>query len=100
MVPVLLRYRKRYLQYRFDQVGSGMPFQYHQDFAFSAVNKRAINRPSAETMKNWYANITNGQKVFLYLVSSLLILVYGLGLIPLVVLIYLQLGVQTPAKQE
>ncbi|MGF6412565.1 hypothetical protein OKW37_004235 [Paraburkholderia sp. MM5482-R2] len=51
-------------------------------------------------MKNWYANITKGQKVFLYSLSSFLILVYGIGLIPLLVLIYLQLGAPTPSQQD
>jgi len=43
-------------------------------------------------MKNWYKNINKGQKVFIFLVSTALIIVYGTGLFPLAVLIYLELG--------
>ena len=43
-------------------------------------------------MKNWYSNITKGQKIFLYFVSTALIVVYFTGLLPLAVLIYLELG--------
>lgn len=43
-------------------------------------------------MKNWYENMAKGQKVFVYLVSTALVLVYGIGLLPLAVLIYLELG--------
>jgi len=43
-------------------------------------------------MKNWYKNMTKGQKVFVYLVSTATILVFGIGLIPLAILIYLELG--------
>ena len=51
-------------------------------------------------MKNWYESITKGQKVFLYSLSSFLVLVYGIGLIPLLLLIYLQLGVRASAEQN
>ncbi len=37
-------------------------------------------------MKNWYKNMAKGQKVFVYLVSTALVLVYGIGLLPLAVL--------------
>ncbi|MCE9679431.1 hypothetical protein LZP69_09625 [Shewanella sp. AS1] len=43
-------------------------------------------------MKNWYKKMTKGQKIFVYLVSMALVLVYGIGLLPLAILIYLQLG--------
>jgi uncharacterized membrane protein YkgB len=42
-------------------------------------------------MKNWYKNITKGQKIFLYLLSIALCIVF-VGAIPLAVLIYLELG--------
>ncbi len=45
-----------------------------------------------EVMKNWYQNINKNQKKFIYAVSAALILVYGIGLLPLAVLIYLELG--------
>lgn len=43
-------------------------------------------------MKNWYKKMLKGQKIFVYLVSIALILVYAIGLIPLAILIYLELG--------
>ncbi len=43
-------------------------------------------------MKNWYKNITKGQKIFVYFVSICLILAMGAGLLPLAILIYLELG--------
>jgi hypothetical protein len=43
-------------------------------------------------VKNWYKNMTKGQKLFVYFVSAGLVLVYGIGLLPLAVLIYLGLG--------
>ncbi|CAE6858839.1 hypothetical protein R75471_00057 [Paraburkholderia domus] len=47
-------------------------------------------------MKTWYSNITKAQKTFLFTISVLLILVYGIGLIPLALLTYLQLGQPNP----
>ena len=43
-------------------------------------------------MKNWYKNITKGQKIFVYFVSICLIFAMGAGLLPLAILIYLELG--------
>jgi hypothetical protein len=43
-------------------------------------------------MKTWYRNISKGQKIFIYLVSVGLIAVVGIGLVPLAILIYLELG--------
>ena len=43
-------------------------------------------------MKKWYKNISKGQKIFVYGVSIGLILVFGFGLLPLAILIYLELG--------
>ena len=42
-------------------------------------------------MKKWYKNLTKGQKIFLYLVSIALS-AFIVGLLPLAVLIYLELG--------
>jgi TPP-dependent trihydroxycyclohexane-1,2-dione (THcHDO) dehydratase len=44
------------------------------------------------SMKNWYQCMTKGQKKFVYFVSMSLVLAYGIGLFPLAVLIYLELG--------
>lgn len=43
-------------------------------------------------MQKWYRGMTKGQKVFVYVVSTALILCAGIGLLPLAVLIYLELG--------
>jgi hypothetical protein len=45
-----------------------------------------------DKMKNWYKNITKGQKKFVYFVSICLIFAFGIGLLPLAILIYLELG--------
>jgi hypothetical protein len=45
-----------------------------------------------ESIKNWYKGINKGQKIFLFLVSTALIIVFGAGLLPLTGLIYLELG--------
>lgn len=43
-------------------------------------------------MNNWYKNMPKGQKIFVYFISTALVVVYGIGLIPLTALIYLKLG--------
>ena len=43
-------------------------------------------------MRKWYDNLTVKQLKLLYVVSFLLIFVYGIGLIPLTVLIFYALG--------
>lgn len=43
-------------------------------------------------MKTWYKNMPKKQKVFVYTVSIALLTVFGIGLVPLAVLIYLELG--------
>jgi hypothetical protein len=43
-------------------------------------------------MRNWYDGITSGQKLFLFALSIILVFVYGIGLIPLCILIYCELG--------
>jgi hypothetical protein len=40
----------------------------------------------------WYDEMPKGQKIFVYLVSTALVPVYLIGLAPLAVLIYLELG--------
>lgn len=45
-----------------------------------------------ENLKRWYKNINKNQKIFVYFVSVALILVFGIGLLPLTILIYLELG--------
>lgn len=51
-----------------------------------------FNKNLEKQMKDWYKNITKEQKIFIYLVSAALVLVYAVGLLPLAVLIYLELG--------
>ena len=43
-------------------------------------------------MKDWYRDMPMGQKIFVYLLSIALVPAFGIGLLPLAVLIYLQLG--------
>ena len=45
-------------------------------------------------LSEWYDAMPKGQKVFVYLVSTGLILAFGVGLVPLALLIYLELGVR------
>ena len=40
----------------------------------------------------WYNYNTPGQRLFLWIVSVLLIFAFGIGLIPLILFIYLELG--------
>lgn len=48
-----------------------------------------------QALVHWYTNMTKPQRVFVYIVSVLLIPAYGLGLVPLALLIYIQLGNST-----
>jgi len=43
-------------------------------------------------LKQWYRDMTTAQRYFVYFVSMCLVLVYGFGLLPLSILIYLHLG--------
>jgi hypothetical protein len=43
-------------------------------------------------IEDWYQNMPKGQKIFVYLVSLASVLVFGIGLVPLAALIYLELG--------
>ena len=43
-------------------------------------------------MKNWYKNMPKGQKIFVWLVSAALVFVYLVGLVPVAILTYLELG--------
>jgi hypothetical protein len=50
-------------------------------------------------LQNWYhTSITVGQRRLLWIVSVLLIMVFGIGLIPLAFLLYLHLGVHSAEK--
>lgn len=51
-------------------------------------------------MKNWYKNMTKGQKIFVYFVSAALVMVFGIGLLPLAILIYLELGQSQEMENE
>ena len=54
-----------------------------------------INNKENKTMlQNWYNSMTPMQVKFLWIVSFLLVFLYGIGLIPLALLIYLKLGNQ------
>jgi hypothetical protein len=49
-------------------------------------------------LKNWYQSINKAQKFFLFFISLSLVVFYGIGLIPLSILIYLKLGEVVPPK--
>ena len=46
-----------------------------------------------ENLDKWYKELSKERKLFVYVVSFLLIGLFGLGLIPFLILIYLELGV-------
>lgn len=43
-------------------------------------------------LNQWYRDMTSKQKKFVYFVSLCLVMVFGIGLAPLALLIYLHLG--------
>jgi len=45
-----------------------------------------------QKIEDWYRDMPKGQKIFVYLVSIALVWVFGVGLLPLAILIYLELG--------
>lgn len=45
-----------------------------------------------QKIEDWYRNMPKGQKIFVYFVSIALVFVFGIGLLPLAILIYLELG--------
>lgn len=51
-----------------------------------------MQKENTGTIQKWYNNMTKAQRMYVYIVSCLLIFVYGIGLIPLSVLIYCKLG--------
>lgn len=50
-------------------------------------------------LNEWYDGMTKAQRVFVYVVSVGLVAFYLLGLIPLALLIYLQLGKEARATR-
>ena len=51
-----------------------------------------LNNEKMNSLNVWYDEMPKGQKIFVYLVSAALVLVYAIGLAPLSLLIYLELG--------
>jgi hypothetical protein len=47
-----------------------------------------------QKVENWYEEINKNQKIFIYVVSILLVGFFGIGLLPLAILIYLELGLR------
>ena len=47
-----------------------------------------------KALQDWYYSNTTGQRKFLWILSVVLVPVYGIGLIPLALLIYIKLGNQ------
>jgi len=56
------------------------------------------NKKMRMLMDEWYRSTNKHQKIFLYAVSVLLVLVYGIGFLFLSILIYLELGVRGGKK--
>jgi len=52
-----------------------------------------------KALENWYNNITPSQRTFIWMLSILLVLLYGVGFIPLALLIWIKLGSVT-IKQD
>lgn len=53
-----------------------------------------------KALNEWYEGMGKGQKGFVYLVSAALVVVFGLGLVPLALLIYLELGLRDRAASR
>lgn len=51
-----------------------------------------FNFEKMQKIEDWYRNMPKNQKIFVYFVSIALVLVFGIGLLPLAILIYLELG--------
>ena len=62
------------------------------------VLSQRFNCKKGKTVKNWYNKMNKGQKVFVYMVSTALVIIYGIGLLPLAILIYLELGEREAAN--
>jgi len=45
-----------------------------------------------QALNNWYMGMTKGQKILVYVISCGLVPFFGIGLAPLALLLYLQLG--------
>jgi hypothetical protein len=54
--------------------------------------RKSHEEQGMKALEEWYDGMTKGQRVFVYVVSVGLVAVYLLGLIPLSLLMYLQLG--------
>jgi len=46
-----------------------------------------------ERLENWYKELGKERKIFVYVISCLLLAAFGFGLIPFLILIYLELGI-------
>lgn len=49
-------------------------------------------RSTTPSLRNWYASTSNGQRLMIMFLSTILLFAYGLGLIPLAMMIWLALG--------
>ena len=75
------------------QGGDGREPAMTQLRSVDAKVERSINNLlNMSALNAWYDGMTGAQKVFVYVISLLLVLAWGAGLVPLCILIYLQLG--------
>lgn len=57
-----------------------------------SMNQPASSPGNNSPMSAWYWRLTNEQRIFMWIVSGLLVPFYGVGLIPLAVLTFIRLG--------
>ena len=60
------------------------------------VNSPNQSRIEDSNTSDWYERLTVEQRIFLWLASAILVFVYGIGLIPVAILLFKELG--KPAK--
>lgn len=53
-----------------------------------------------DKLNQWYKDMTSGQRKFVYFVSLCLVIVFGIGLAPLALLIYLHLGQDSDSNDK
>lgn len=55
-------------------------------------NESTSSHGNSSPMSAWYWRLTNEQRIFIWVVSGLLVLFYGVGLVPLAILTFIRLG--------
>ena len=55
-------------------------------------NKTGVE--AVQKLEDWYEGMNKNQRIFVYAISMGLVFVFGAGLLPLAILIYLELGLR------